>query len=378
MGRVHTESLRRLGNVDVVTIASASSDKARRLADRFGIERATSDVAGLLEDPTIDAVHICTPNARHYDIAVTALEAGKHVLCEKPLAISSTQASSLVRLAAERRLRNCTCHNLRYYPMVQQMRAMISHGDLGEVLIAHGTYSQDWLLHDTDWNWRIDQTEAGPLRAMADIGSHWCDLVEHVTGLRISSVCTDLATFHESRRRPQRSRETFAGAGRGDDGFDDVTVHSDDYGAVLFHLGRRARGSFGVSQVSAGRKNRLSLEIYGTKAGLTWNSERSDELWIGHRDRANELLVKDPVLMAGEAATAADLPGGHNEGYGDTFKQLFGRFYRSVADMGAAADYPQFTDGLRQMHVLEAALASHLERRWVDVTVDLPLAPVVL
>jgi predicted dehydrogenase len=347
MGRVHCEALLRLGAVDVAAIAGSSLDKAHEFAAAFGIERAEADYRTVLADPTVDAVHICTPNAQHFAMASEAIEAGMHVLCEKPLATTSAQAAALAARAAAKNVRHATCYNLRFYPMVQQMRAMRVAGELGEILIAQGTYSQDWLLYDTDWNWRVEAKAAGPLRAMGDIGSHWCDMVEHVSGERIGSVCVDLATFHASRNG--------------------AAVDTEDFGGVLFHLGARARGAFTVSQVSAGCKNRLSLEIYGTRASVRWDQERPDELWIGHRDRRNEVLMKDPALLDPRAAPFADVPGGHAEGYADTFKQLFRRFYRSIAEPGAQADYPRFEDGLRQMRLLDAALASHTQRRWVDV-----------
>jgi predicted dehydrogenase len=377
IGRIHLEAVRRLGLVDVVAIADVNGDSAQRLAEAFGVERATNDVTTVLSDGSIDTVHICAPNALHYELAAAALRAGKHVLCEKPLAVSSDQAAALVSLAAERGLRNCTCHNLRYYPMVQQMRAMVAANDLGELIIVQGTYSQDWLLYDTDWNWRVDGKDGGPLRAMADIGSHWCDLVEHITGQRVVSVCSDLATFHPTRLRPRQNVETFGGNTAPErNAFDRVRVESDDYGAVVFHLGERARGAFTVSQMSAGCKNRLSVEVYGTKAGVAWNGERPDELWVGRRDRASEIMMKDPLVLARAAAAYADLPGGHSEGYDDTFKQIFRRFYHAVADSTAAVEYPQFVDGLRQMRLLDAELASHRLRAWVDV-VDAPVPTLV-
>ena len=347
MGRVHCEALRRLGTVDVVAVAGSSLEKARAFADAHGVGRAEEDYLALLADPAIDAVHICTPNSRHFEIAAAAIDAGKHVLCEKPLAMTSHEAASLVERAAATSVRHATCYNLRFYPMVQQMRGLREAGELGDILVAQGTYSQDWLLYDTDWNWRVEARHTGPLRAMGDIGTHWCDMLEHVTGERIRIVCADLATVHSSRRG--------------------VSVDTEDFGGVLFHLGSRARGAFTASQVSAGCKNRLSLEIYGTLASVSWNQERPDELWIGHRNGRNEILMKDPALLDARAAAYADLPGGHAEGYGDTFKQLFRRFYRSIGEPNAPRDYPQFEDGLRQMRVLDAVLASHQRRSWVDV-----------
>jgi predicted dehydrogenase len=370
MGRVHLEALRRLGFVDVVAVVGSTVAKARSLADAFGIDRATDDHLSCVTDRSIHAVHICTPNSRHFAIAASALDAGRHVLCEKPLAMTSAEAARLMTRAAEQGVRNCTCHNLRFYPMVQQMRRMREAGELGEILIVQGTYSQDWLLFDTDWNWRVERQHAGPLRAMGDIGSHWCDMMEHVTGLRIRALCADLATFHETRKRPAAMSDTFSGKASGSRESVDAAVDTEDFGGVLLRLNGRARGAFTVSQVSAGCKNRLSLEIFGTKASVAWNQERPDELWIGRRDQANEIVLKDPSLLAPAARSYADLPGGHSEGYDDTFKQLFRRFYQSILDPEASVDYPQFSDGLRQMQLLEATLASHERRGWVELVGD--------
>ncbi len=299
VGRVHIEALRRLANVGVV--------------DRVG------DYRQLLADPTIDAVHVCTPNSLHFPMAKAALEAGKHVLCEKPLAISVAEARELVALAGQTGLRNCTCHNLRFYPMVQH------------------------------------------------IGSHWCDGIEHVTGRRITSLCADLQTFHKTRKRPSGAIQTFAGKTSPPHDYEDAPIDTEDYAAVMFRMGDRTRGCFTVSQMSAGRKNSYRFEIFGTKAGLAWDGERPDELWIGHRNAPNQVLLKDPSLLKDAARPYADLPGGHAEGYDDTFKQVFRRFYQSIEDPGAEAQYPQFADGLRQLTIVDAELASHRQRGWMDV-----------
>lgn len=348
MGRVHLEGVRRLGHVEAFSV----------------ISRDEAAVRAVMADPSVMAVHICTPNSSHFPLAKAALEAGKHVLCEKPLATSAQQAAELTALAAARGLRNATCHNLRYYPMVQHMRRMREAGELGEILVAQGTYSQDWLLHDTDWNWRIEPEVSGASRALADIGSHWCDMAEHITGLRMQRVCADLQTFHKTRKRPTGQAESFRKAA-GETV--DVPITTEDFGAVMFRMGERTRGAFTASQVSAGCKNRLSIEIYGTKASVAWNQERPDELWIGHRDAPNQVIVKDPLLLREAARGYADLPGGHSEGYDDTFKQVFRRFYASIEDPSLAPEYPQFADGLRQLRILEAELASHARQGWVEV-----------
>jgi predicted dehydrogenase len=368
MGRVHLEAVRRVESVEAAAIAGRNENAARRLGAGFSVPTITTNYREIMRDPAIDAVHVCTPNEQHFSMAKEALQAGKHVLCEKPLATSVEEGEELIALAAQRGLRNCVCHNLRYYPMVQQMRAMREAGDLGEILIVQGTYSQDWLLHDTDWNWRVETKAGGPSRCMADIGSHFFDMAEHVTGLRVTSLSADLQTFHPTRKQPKHSVETFANKLLGPEDYIDTPVDTEDFGAVIFRMGTRTRGSMTASQVSAGRKNGLSIEIYGTKSSVAWNQERPDELWSGHRDTGNQIFVKDPSLLMPAARAFADLPGGHSEGYDDTFKQVFRRFYASIGDPGRAPEYPQFADGLRQLRILEGELESHLTRGWVDVT----------
>jgi predicted dehydrogenase len=366
MGRVHLEALRRVEHVDVIAVAGRQMDSAKKLADLYDVPAAVTDYKELLKDPTLDAVHICTPNASHYPIAKASLLAGKNVLCEKPVAVSTQEAEELTALAAETGLRNCVCHNLRFYPMVQQMRRMREAGQLGDVLVAQGTYSQDWMMFDTDWNWRVDEKASGPSRVMADIGSHWFDMVEHITGLQVQSLCADLQIFFPTRKQPKRSVESFTGKMPSEEDVDITPVTTEDFGAVIFRLGQSARGAMTASQVSAGRKNGLSVEIYGTKASVAWNQERPDELWIGNRNTPNQIIIKDPSLLLPSAGKYADLPGGHSEGYDDTFKQVFRRFYASIADPSLPADYPQMKDGLRQMRLLDAELASSKNRSWVN------------
>jgi predicted dehydrogenase len=367
MGKVHAENLRRLGTVEIVALAGSNTERAREFGKSIGVNHTTGNYQELLEDSSIDAVHVLTPNVLHHAICRAALQAGKHVLCEKPFTVSLDQARELVGLAADMGLANCIQHNLRYYPVVQQMRRMIEAGDLGEILIVQGTYSQDWLLYDTDWNWRVDAKENGALRAMGDIGSHWMDMIQHVTGQRITELCADLATFHHTRRRPRGSVETFAGKQLAPGDYETVPIDTDDFGSVLLRLGSGARGAFTVSQMSAGRKNMFTVEIYGTKAGVSWNQERPDELWIGQRNSPNQIIVKDPALLYPKAAAYADLPGGHSEGYDDTHKQVFKRFYARVADPAAPVEYPTFEDGLWGMQLLEKVAESSKARAWVTV-----------
>jgi len=366
MGRVHLEAVRRTEGVEVAAIVGRTEDAAQRVGAGFGVPLMKANYREVLRDRTIDAVHVCTPNAQHYSMTKDALETGKHVLCEKPITTAVREAEELVSLAAKQGLRNCVCHKLRYYPMVQQMRQLREAGELGEILVVQGTYSQDWLLYDTDWNWRADSKVSGPSRCMADIGSHWFDLAEHLTGLRVTSLCADLQTFHRTRKKPKHSVETFANKLMGPEDYIETPVDTEDFGAVIFRMGTRTRGCMSASQVSAGRKNGFRMEIYGSRSSVAWNQERPDELWVGHRDSGNALFVKDPSLLLPGARGFADLPGGHSEGYDDTFKQVFRRFYASIGSSGTA-EYPQFVDGLRQLKILDAVLESYRARKWVDV-----------
>ncbi len=368
MGRVHTEGIRRLGNVEVAGVAGISEEEARAFGAAHGIAKTTGDYRKLIADPDIDAIHVCTPNVLHHAVSKQALEAGKHVLCEKPLAMSSAEARDLVETARKKGLANCVNHNLRYYPVVQHVRQMIAAGELGEILIVQGTYSQDWLLFDTDFNWRIETKDNGALRAMGDIGSHWMDMIQHLTGLKITALCADLAIFHPTRKKPKVAVEAFAGKKLAPSDYEEIKIDTDDFGAVLLRLGERARGAFTVSQVSAGCKNRFQFEIFGSKSGVIWNQERPDELWIGQRNSPNQVIIKDPSLLDPKAAQFADLPGGHSEGYDDAHKQVFRRFYRRVADASAPVEYPTFEDGAWGMHLLEKVQESMARQGWVKTS----------
>ncbi len=367
VGRVHVENIRRQNDAEVVAIADQTADLAARFGEALGIERAAGDYRELLDDPSIDAVHICTPNKTHFPIARDAISAGKHLICEKPLAMSAEEASLLVDLARAKGVVNATSYNLRFYPNVAQMRRMIATGEVGDILAVQGSYVQDWLFYDTDYNWRLEPDVGGASRAMADIGSHWCDLVEHVTGKEIRALCAELATFHPIRKKPKRPIETYAGKMLAPEDYEDRPISTEDFGALLLRFDGKARGVLAVNQVAAGRKNRLQVEIYGTRCGLAWDGEKPNELWIGRRDRNNELLVKDPSLLEREARTFADLPGGHAEGYADTFKQFFRRFYAACRNPSLAHALPGFEAGLRQLRLVEATLRSNAEGGWVDI-----------
>jgi predicted dehydrogenase len=364
MGRVHTEALRRLGNVEVVGVAGSSTPRARAFADQVSIERATGDYMEYVNDPGVDVIHVCSPNEMHYEQTMASLRAGKHVMCEKPLASSVEQGREMLALAKEKNLLHCTLYNVRAYPQVQQMRQMRLAGELGDIRVVQGTFSQDWLFYDTDWNWRI---ESGKSRTFADIGTHWCDLAEYISGLKMSSVCADLETFIKTRKKPKGSIETFQGKALRPDEYTEVPVKSEDFGSVMFKLGDSARGCMTASQIAVGRKCRLFIEVFGTKSSVAWDAERPDELWIGHRQKRSEILLKDSVLFYEGARSFTDIPGGHSEGYDDTFKQTFKKFYQTIADRSVPVEYPTFEDGLRQLQLVDAVVDSSQKQGWTKV-----------
>lgn len=374
IGPVHVEALRRAGR-HVRGILGSSHDKSAAAAKALSLDVAYASFDDVLADPLVDVVHVTTPNDTHLAYAAAALKAGKHVVCEKPLATSTAQTRELLQVArAHPQLIAAVNYNVRYYPMALQARAVVASGAIGEVLHVSGEYVQDWLLFDTDWNWRVEAAKGGPLRAIGDIGTHWLDLMQSVSGRKVESLVADLATFVPVRRHRSGSVETFtrgdgAGDGRVDDGWVETIVDTEDYGAVMLHLEGGARGTFHVSQVDAGRKNRLTLEIAGSKGSLHWTSERPNELWMGHRDRPNELMPKDPSLVDASVTGFTDYPGGHDEGFPDTFKQLYKAIYGylDAGDMAAPTPFPTFDDGHVEVALCEAILASHRSRSWVDV-----------
>ncbi|MFH1719934.1 MAG: Gfo/Idh/MocA family oxidoreductase [Planctomycetota bacterium] len=368
IGPAHIEALRRLGNIDVAALAEYSEDAAKSKAEALGIDRHYGDYRELLKDKSIESVHICSPNHLHYEMAKAALGAGKHVICEKPLAVSVAEAEELVELAEKEGLVNAVNFNIRYYPLARQLRLMIDKGDLGEIFAVQGSYLQDWLFHPTDYNWRLEPDKSGRSRAVADIGSHWMDLIESVTGLKIAGVCADFATFHKIRKKPLKPVETYAGKVLKPEDYKDVPINTEDYATVLLRFENDARGVMTVNQVAAGRKNRLYFEIDGSKQAAAWESETPNQLWIGKRDGNNEIMLRDPSLVYPECRNIIDYPGGHNEGFPDTFKQLLREVYGSISGkQPGPASYPTFRDGLRELVLCEKIMESNRKQAWVKV-----------
>lgn len=367
IGKAHVEALRRIG-VNVVGVVGSSPDRAREIAESEDLPRVYDSVEAMAMDPSIDAIHIASPNNVHFPQAMTVLNAGKHVICEKPLAVTSQHSAQLVSAAADAGVVNAVCFNLRFYAGVLESRAMVSDGGLGKVNYVTGKYFQDWLLRDTDWNWRLIPDEAGELRSVGDIGSHWLDLARFMTGQDVVEVMADLHTFVPVRRHPAGPVETFAVSTDSKDLVEEKMT-SDDAASIMLRFSDGAQGLAAISQVSAGRKNAVSFEIDGSESSASWFSENPDMLLIGHRGRPNEYLHRDPSLMHPEVAPHIGYPGGHVEGYPDTFRALFAAVYADIANGLPSTEpaYPTFADGHDALLVTEAVARSAQEQRWVKV-----------
>jgi predicted dehydrogenase len=364
IGAVHVEALRRLG-VHVHGVVGSSRERAAGRSRELGLPPAYHSFQAMLDDKRVEVVHVTSPNHLHHEHAKAALEAGKHVVCEKPLAMTPTESADLLRIAEHSGRVHATNFNIRFYPVCQHVHGMVKNGELGEVRLVSGQYLQDWLLLETDWNWRLEPALGGELRAVSDIGSHWMDLTSFLTGRKIVAVMADLATFIQKRRQPAGPVETFS-SGRGVQTVD-REIHTEDCATILLRYEDGARGALTVSQVSPGRKNSLRFEIDGASSSAAWDSERPDELWIGHRGRTNEILLRDPAILNDEGRRAASLPGGHAEGFADTFRALYTAVYSAVAEGRPGDGYPTFADGHDEMLVCDAVARSSREQRWVDV-----------
>ena len=371
MSWVHADALRRNG-VEIYGILGSSSAKSHAAAVQLGAAKAFASLEELLNDPYVDCVHVCTPNRSHFEFVSAAIIAGKHVLCEKPLAMTSQESAALRDLALQHpELCMGVNYNIRFYPLCAEVRSRLQAGSLGDVFHINGSYVQDWLLKQTDYNWRVLADEGGALRAVADIGTHWLDLIRWMSGLEVEEVLADLVTFYPTRIRPSGEVVTFSGkdakpnaaAGHA------VNITTDDYGAILLKFVGGVRGTLHVSQVTAGRKNCLRFEIAGAEGSAAWDSESPNSLWLGHRDTANEQLTRDPALLSNEARAHAMYPGGHNEGYGDSFRACFAAFYADVRRSPGERQggYPTFGDGHCEIQICEAILQSHQLRAWVKV-----------
>lgn len=368
IGPAHIEALRRLPNVEVVALCEVTAELAKQKAEALGIPRHyTFDE--LIKQDDIQAVHICTPNFLHYSQSKAALLAGKHVICEKPLAKDLSEAEELVALAADTGLVNAVHFNLRYYPLVRHIKSSREKGDLGEIYSVMGSYLQDWLFYQNDYNWRLEPDKSGDSRAIADIGSHLMDIIEYITGLKTTAVLADFNTIHKTRKKPLKPVETYSGKLLTPEDYADVPINTEDHANVLLRFDNGNKGVITVSQVSAGRKNRMAFEIAGSNKTFSFDSEKPNEVWVGYRDKANEVLMRDPSLVDEGARSLITFPGGHNEGFPDTSKQMFKEVYAAI-EAGKQPEnptYPTFADGYRELLICERILESNKKQAWVEV-----------
>ncbi|MCX7889948.1 MAG: Gfo/Idh/MocA family oxidoreductase [Rhodobacteraceae bacterium] len=365
IGAVHLGALRRLG-IPVRGVLGSSGPRGRERAAALGVGIAYDSLEALLADPEVGVVHVTSPNEAHHPQVRAILAAGRHVICEKPLAMTAAQSAELVRLAEASGRIAAVCYNIRFYPLNQHARGMVDSGELGRIRLVTGHYHQDWLATETDWNWRLEAERGGALRSVGDIGTHWADLTSHILGMRPTEVLADLATFLPVRKRPTGPVETFSAAAGATV---DVPVQTDDAATILLRYPDGARGAFTTSQVSMGRKNSLVWDIAGSRASAAWDSEMPDHLWIGHRGAPNRILQRDPALMNAAGAAAAQLPGGHVEGFADSFHALFRQVYRDIAAGRRAADsaWATFEDGDFEMRFCDAVLASAATGSWTRI-----------
>lgn len=370
IGPAHIEALRRLGNISVVAICDSSERAAASRAAELNVPHAYGDVEAFLQHPGLDAVHNCTPNHLHAAINRQIIQAGKHVFSEKPLCMTLDEAREMVQLAEQAGVVHGVSFVYRQFAMVQQAASMVRYQQLGRLFSAQGSYLQDWMLEETDYNWRVDAEKGGASRAVADIGSHWCDTIQFVTGRKIVEVMADLSIVWPMRKASLADAATF-GAQDDDTKYESRKVTTEDMGFVLFRFDDGSKGSFSVSQVSAGRKNRLSLEVNGSRGALAWDQETPQQLWLGHRHKANQLLSDDPSLLNPDVASRARFPGGHIEGWPDAFRAMMQQFYLAVAQDRApasqAAGFATFHDGAQVMAIVDAIVQSHQQQRWVSV-----------
>lgn len=371
IGRIHIEALRRLGYVDVVAIHSRKQETAEALAKELSVSKAYSDYDALLADEEIDTVHLTTVNNLHAPMAKKAMEAGKHVLCDKPLAMNGAEAKELLEIAEKTGVIHGICHNMRYYPLVKQARAMTKAGEIGDVRLIHGHYLQDWLFRETDYNWRLISEVSGQSRAIADVGTHWMDMVQHITGKKITGVFADMTTFIPVRKKPKVEAATYVVQDLKPEDYEDVEIDTEDHGTVMLRFAGGAKGVMVICQVCAGRKNFIHFEINGSERTLEWNGESPNSMWVGERGAYNGEFIKDPAMFAPEAAPYAGAPCGLGEGYLDTFKSIFSDFYAWIREGKPMdpqkANFPTFLTGLNELNIVDAIIESAEKGAWVNV-----------
>jgi predicted dehydrogenase len=367
VGPQHVDAVMRGGYGQVVAVGDIDPGRLVTCSTNLGIP-GTTDLSSLLGDPRIDVIHICTPNHTHVPLAIGALEAGKSVVVEKPLAMDSASAHQVVEVAQRCKRHAMVSFTYRGYPMVRQARELVATGELGDLRLVHGLYLQDWLTRSSDYNWRVEPSLGGRSRAVSDIGSHWFDTTEWVSGLRVTEVLADLATFMPTRDRPRHETAAFRSATGVSE---QVAVASEDAATILVRFAGGALGACVVSQVSPGHKNDFSVEFAGSRQSLAWRQEEPEQIWVGARD-CSRLMHREPEGLPTPGTPA--LPAGHPEGWSGALRDLLRPFYAAVAagneppSPEEAAPYPTLSDGARAVRFVEAVLASAGESRWVRLS----------
>lgn len=370
IGESHIEAVRRIGICQLAAIADTNYELARQKAEMYGIEKVYSSVDELLADKDIDVVHNCTPNFLHKEINEKIIRAGKHLFSEKPLTMNYEEAKQLLEIKKQfPGVEAAVNFNYRMNPMVQEMRARIKSGEAGDIRIITGSYEQDWLMYDTDYSWRLEPEVAGNSCCLADIGSHWMDIIQHVTGHKIVSVMGDAVTVIPVRKKPAKQQETFKDAVSED--YIEVEIKNEEYAAVMFKTDKGATGVFHVTELAAGRGCNLNFEINGSKLSYGWNQEENDRLWIGRRGGDNSVIVRNPNLISQSAKPYTALAMGHPEGWNDAFKGNIYAFYKFLAD-GAKGEriYSTLEDAAYIVKLTEKIIESSKQKTWINVEED--------
>ena len=370
IGPVHIENLRRLGFADVEAVAEINQETADKAAQKLSIPKAYGDWRKLAADPEITVVHISCANILHYPVAKACLEAGKHVIVDKPLTLDTSQAKELVVLAAQKKLVNAVTFNMGFYPMVQEAKEIIAKKELGKIYLVSGRYMQDWLSKDTDYNWRVESKFQGKSRAIADIASHWMNMVQVILGKKIVSVYGDTTIFIPVRKKPLIEIPTFSEQVLKEGEYTDIDIDTEDHATILFKFEDGIKGAMIASQVCPGRKNRIEWEVNGSEKSISWNGEEPNQLWVGSRSKPNEFILKDPNLMSENARKYVNYPAGIPEGYGDAWKNIFSEIYNYIRSEGSINNikpgFPTFMDGYEIMVIIDAVLKSVETGQWVD------------
>jgi len=369
IGKVHIETIKRLGFVNVVAIADRDESIIKKISKKYQIPNIYNSYHNLLANKTIDVVHNCTPNYLHYEINKDILNSGKHIVSEKPLTLKYETGKELIDLVNRNKNYHLINFNYRQYPLIKELKSRITKSKAGKIYIVHGHYLQDWLLYNTDYNWRVDSSKGGKSRAIADIGSHWCDLAQYVVGEKITKVFSQLKTIISTRKKPENNYETFTKSEKSSPRYVNIKIDTEDYATVIVEFESGIIGNFIVSQVSAGHKNDLMIEFSCEKSSYRWSQEEANKLHIGYKDKPNEILLKDPTLVGKEAENYIYYPGGHIEGWSEGIKNTFKNFYNCIInnDKMSKYDFANFYDGLQELKITEAILKSSNQNRWVEI-----------